>query len=67
MKFTELNAATSSINTERIDHVYEEPHVTSKKFVLHYGDLTDGLSCINILSRFNQTKYITWEPRATLQ
>ena len=46
-----IKRRSSSINTERIDHVYEEPHVTSKKFVLHYGDLTDGLSCINILSK----------------
>jgi GDPmannose 4,6-dehydratase len=32
----------SSFNTERIDHLYEDPHVESPHLVLHYGDLTDG-------------------------
>ncbi|MGK0343448.1 MAG: GDPmannose 4,6-dehydratase, partial [Candidatus Azotimanducaceae bacterium] len=31
----------SQFNTNRIDHIYEDPHTNNQKFVLHYGDLTD--------------------------
>lgn len=33
---------TSTFNTDRIDHIYEDPHVEGAKLFLHYGDLTDG-------------------------
>lgn len=36
-----LKRRASSFNTSRIDHIYEDPHVTNKKLYLHYGDLTD--------------------------
>ena len=32
---------SSSFNTGRIDHIYEDPHVNNRKFILHYGDVTD--------------------------
>ena len=35
---------SSSINTSRIDHIYQDPHEKKKKFVLHYGDITDSTS-----------------------
>lgn len=31
----------SSCNTERIDHIYQDPHIDNRKFILHYGDLAD--------------------------
>ena len=31
----------SSLNTQRVDHLYEDPHVSNSRFKLHYGDLTD--------------------------
>ena len=34
---------SSSFNTGRIDHIYQDPHVKSRKFILHYGDVTDSL------------------------
>ena len=40
---------TSLINTDRIDHLYEEPHKTARKFILHHGDLTDSTSLIRII------------------
>ena len=40
---------SSSLNTSRIDHLYEEPHQTKRKFVLHYGDVTDSLSVSTII------------------
>jgi GDPmannose 4,6-dehydratase len=40
---------TSTFNTDRIDHVYEDPHVEGAKLFLHYGDLTDGTTLRRIL------------------
>lgn len=39
----------SSLNTERIDHLYQDPHVAHRDLVLHYGDLTDGGNLTRIL------------------
>lgn len=39
----------SSFNTERIDHIYQDPHVDKKNFILHYGDLTDTSNLTRIL------------------
>ena len=36
-------------NTERIDHLYEDPHQENRKFILHYGDLTDSTNIIRII------------------
>ena len=33
---------SSSINTQRIDHIYEDPHTKKRNFILHYGDITDS-------------------------
>jgi GDPmannose 4,6-dehydratase len=40
---------TSTINTDRIDHIYEDPHSETAKLFLHYGDLTDGTTLRRIL------------------
>ena len=40
---------SSSFNTERIDHIYQDPHETKKNFILHYGDVTDSLSVSNLI------------------
>lgn len=39
----------SSFNTGRIDHIFQDPHDTGKKFFLHYGDLTDSTNLIKII------------------
>ena len=44
-----IKRRSSSFNTSRIDHLYEDPHIKDPKFILHYGDLTDSLSLIRIL------------------
>lgn len=41
----------STFNTERIDHLYQDPHETPRKFILHYGDLADGLGLRRILEK----------------
>ena len=40
---------TSLINTSRIDHIYQDPHILNRNFVLHYGDLTDSSNLIRII------------------
>jgi len=40
---------TSTINTDRIDHIYEDPHSETARLFLHYGDLTDGTTLRRIL------------------
>tara|TARA_Y100000389_G_scaffold105776_1_gene102666 strand:+ start:1580 stop:2635 length:1056 start_codon:yes stop_codon:yes gene_type:complete len=44
-----INRRTSLINTQRIDHLYQEPHEKNKKLILHHSDLTDATSLIRII------------------
>lgn len=39
----------SLFNTQRVDHIYEDPHVDNQRFILHYGDLTDATNLIRIM------------------
>ena len=45
-----IKRRSSSLNTQRLDHIYEDPHVGNQNFVLHYGDLTDSSNLTRILS-----------------
>jgi GDPmannose 4,6-dehydratase len=42
---------SSSLNTKRIDHIYQDPHDRNRKFILHYGDITDSISVANIINK----------------
>jgi GDPmannose 4,6-dehydratase len=42
---------SSSFNTDRIDHLYQDPHVEDQRLVLHYGDLTDSTNLIRIIQQ----------------
>jgi GDPmannose 4,6-dehydratase len=44
-----IKRRSSLINTDRIDHLYQEPHEANRKFILHHGDLTDSTSLIRII------------------
>jgi GDPmannose 4,6-dehydratase len=44
-----IKRRASSFNTDRIDHLYQDPHEKNQKFVLHYGDLTDSTNLIRII------------------
>ena len=46
-----IKRRSSSFNTDRIDHIYEDPHKTDRKFILHYGDLSDSMSLVNIIQQ----------------
>ena len=45
-----IKRRASSLNTQRIDHIYEDPHTDMQNFILHYGDLTDSSNLTRILS-----------------
>ena len=47
---------TSTFNTDRIDHIYEDPHQDQAKLFLHYGDLTDGTTLRKILEQVQPTE-----------
>ena len=40
---------SSSFNTERIDHIYQDPHESHRRLVLHHGDMTDGVNLTNLV------------------
>src|SRR5689334_18901484 len=44
-----IKRRSSLFNTDRIDHLYEDPHVNNKHFILHYGDLSDSTNLIRIV------------------
>jgi GDPmannose 4,6-dehydratase len=44
-----LKRRASSFNTDRIDHLYQEPHEEDRRFVLHYGDMTDATNLIRVI------------------
>lgn len=44
-----IKRRASSFNTERVDHLYQDPHESGRRFVLHYGDLTDATNLIRII------------------
>jgi len=44
-----IKRRSSSFNTDRIDHLYQDPHEKNRKFTLHYGDLTDSTNIIRII------------------
>ncbi len=46
-----IKRRTSLFNTDRIDHLYEDPHVHHRNFILHYGDLTDSSSLVHIVQK----------------
>ncbi len=46
-----IKRRSSLFNTDRIDHLYQDPHVEKRNFILHYGDLTDSTSLIRIIQQ----------------
>lgn len=46
-----IKRRASLINTERIDHLYQDPHEQDVRFKLHYGDMTDSTNLIRIIQQ----------------
>lgn len=45
-----LKRRSSSFNTERIDHIYQDPHLGKRQLILHYGDMTDSTNLIRLIN-----------------
>jgi GDPmannose 4,6-dehydratase len=50
----------SSFNTDRIDHLYEDPHEEDRRLILHYGDLSDATVLRRILEKACPRRSTTW-------
>jgi GDPmannose 4,6-dehydratase len=46
-----IKRRTSMFNTDRIDHLYQDPHVKERNFILHHGDMTDSSSLVHIMAK----------------
>ncbi|OIQ87089.1 GDP-mannose 4,6-dehydratase [mine drainage metagenome] len=46
-----IKRRSSLFNTDRIDHLYQDPHISNRNFILHYGDLTDSTNLIRIIQQ----------------
>ena len=46
-----IKRRSSLFNTDRIDHLYQDPHVSERNFILHYGDMTDSSSLVRIIQQ----------------
>ena len=54
-----IKRRSSLFNTDRIDHLYQDPHESNVKFVLHYGDLSDSTNLIRIIQQVQPDEFIT--------
>ena len=46
-----IKRRSSNFNTQRIDHLYQDPHDLNNNFILHYGDLTDSTNLIRVIQK----------------
>jgi GDPmannose 4,6-dehydratase len=46
-----IKRRASLFNTERIDHLYQDPHVDSRRLILHYGDMTDSMALLHVVQQ----------------
>jgi GDPmannose 4,6-dehydratase len=51
-----IKRRSSSLNTERVDHLYQDPHLPGTRFFMHYGDLTDSTNLIRIMQDVQPTE-----------
>jgi GDP-D-mannose dehydratase len=51
-----IKRRASSFNTERVDHLYHDPHEQNVRFMLHYGDMTDATNLIRIIQESQPTE-----------
>jgi GDPmannose 4,6-dehydratase len=51
-----IKRRASSFNTDRIDHLYQDPHESNRNFILHYGDMTDSTNLIRVIQEVQPTE-----------
>ena len=54
-----IKRRSSLFNTDRIDHLYQDPHVADQRLVLHYGDLSDSTNLIRIVQQVQPDEIYT--------
>ena len=54
-----MKRRSSSFNTDRIDHLYQDPHVKNRNFFLHYGDMTDSMSLVHVVRKLTLMRFTT--------
>jgi len=52
-----IKRRSSLLNTDRIDHLYQDPHVDGRRFVLHYGDMTDSSSLVRVIQQVQPDEF----------
>ena len=58
-----IKRRASLFNTDRIDHLYQDPHKENTRLFLHYGDLTDSMNLTRLIQEIQPLmKYIIWVP-----
>ncbi|QJR16485.1 GDP-mannose 4,6-dehydratase [Usitatibacter palustris] len=52
-----IKRRTSLFNTDRIDHLYQDPHETGRRLILHYGDMTDSSSLVRVIQNVQPDEF----------
>ena len=52
-----IKRRSSLLNTDRIDHLYQDPHVDGRRFILHYGDMTDSSSLVRVIQQVQPDEF----------
>ena len=51
-----IKRRSSSLNTARVDHIYQDPHESKRNFFLHYGDITDAISVSTLIKKIKPSE-----------
>jgi len=51
-----IKRRSSSFNSDRVDHLYKDPHIGNTRFFMHYGDMTDSSNLIRLIQQFQPTE-----------
>ena len=51
-----IKRRSSSLNTDRVDHLYVDPHLDGNKFFMHYGDISDATNLIRLIQDINPSE-----------
>jgi len=62
-----IKRRSSSFNTERVDHLYQDPHERNVRFTLHYGDMTDATNLIRVVQETQPTEIYNLAPQSHVQ
>src|ERR1700687_6518560 len=62
-----IKRRSSSFNTERVDHLYADPHLPDVRFFLHYGDMTDATNLLRIVQETRPTEIYNIAAQSHLQ